>query len=363
MEGAMKEETIRTLWLSGSPRDRGRQHGRAAAPWIRRYWAELVAEATIHAARPLSVEELSGWLRERAAPALALEPALAAELEGMAEGAGVPFDAVLGLNFYEEIADLVHERGRPPRPVGPRCSAVILPPDRTTDGTVLLAQTWDGADWWGDPWLFLVEEEGRRMAYLADAGTLGGVGVNDAGLGSVHTGVTLRLHPPGLPYTFIARRILRSRTVEEAIRMVTETPSTAGCHYIVSDGARTVDIEMAGTVFAVRWIEGLHATCAHFEAPECAAQQLASDVPASRHRVERLMARAAAVTGVGPPAALELLADHLPGPEGATVCRHPGPASDSRTAAGVVIDPKGRRVLARVGNPCQRLPILEFWVI
>ncbi len=357
----MREETIRILWLAGSPRERGRQHGRAAAPWIRRYWAELVAEA-IHAVHPLSAEELGQWLRERAAPALALEPALTAELEGMAEGAGVPFEAVLGLNFYEEIADLIHARGRPPRPAGPRCSAVILPPDRTAEGGMLLAQTWDGADWWGDPWLFVLEEEGRRMAYLADAGTLGGVGVNDAGLGSVHTGVTLRTHPPGLPYTFIARRILRSRTVEEALRAVTASPSTAGCHYIVSDGSRAVDIEMAGTVHAVRWVEGIWATCAHFEAPECAAQQLAEDVPASRHRVERLNARAVLCSRAQPMDLLVILADHIPGPGEATVCRHPGPASDSRSAAGIVIDPRGRRMLVRIGNPCQPVPPLEFGI-
>ncbi|WP_322799315.1 C45 family peptidase, partial [Thermoflexus sp.] len=319
----MKEETIRVLWLTGSPRERGRQHGRAAAPWIHRYWAELVAEATVRAARPLSLHELSQWLQERAALALEKAPDLALELEGMAEGAGVPWEAVLGLNFYEEIADLVHERGRPARPVGSRCSAVVLPPDRTATGRMLLAQTWDGADWWGDPWLFLVEEHGIRMAYLADAGTLGGVGVNSAGIGSVHTGVTLRVHPPGLPYTFIARRILRCRSVEEAVQVATEAPSTAGCHYIVSDGVQGVDIEMAGTVSATRPLEGIWATCAHFEAYECVVQQWMPEVPASRHRVERLKAQAAARFGVRPPDLFEILADHVPGPGGATVCRHP----------------------------------------
>jgi len=358
----MREETIRMLWLRGSPRERGRAHGRAAARWIRRYWAELVAEVTVYMARPLSVEAFGGWLRERAGPALAEAPDLALELEGLAEGAGVPFEAALGLNFYEEISDLVHERGRIPRPAGPRCSAIVLPPDRTAEGRVLLAQTWDGADWWGDPWLFFVEEEGLRMAYLADAGTLGGVGVNSAGLGSVHTGVTLRMHPPGLPYTFIARRILRCRDIEEAARVVTGTPSAAGCHYIVSDGARAIDLEMAGTVSAARPIEGIGATCAHFEDAACAAQQAAADIPASRHRVERLKARAAARRGLRPLDLFDLLADHLPGPDGATVCRHPGPASDSRSAAGIVIDPSARCMWVRIGNPCQPHPILEVQV-
>ncbi len=358
----MKDESIRVLWLTGSPRERGRQHGRAAAPWIRRYWAELVAEATVRAAHPISLQELREWIQERAVPALEKDPDLALELEGLAEGAGVPWEAVLGLNFYEEIADLVHERGRPPRPIRPRCSAVVLPPDRTAAGRMLLAQTWDGADWWGDPWLFLVEEEGVRMAYLADAGTLGGVGVNSAGIGSVHTGVTLRAHPPGLPYTFIARRILRCRSVEEAVRVVTEAPSTAGCHYIVSDGVHAVDIEMAGTVSAVRPVEGIWATCAHFEDPACAMQQWREDVPASRHRVERLKTQAAARSGVQLLDLFELLADHVPGPEGATVCRHPNPASDSRSAAGVVIDPQGRWMLTRMGNPCQSLPVVALCV-
>ena len=350
---------IRVLELRGAPFDRGVEHGRAVGDLVALYWEELVREVTDRAARTMSEPELRAWVADRASPALALAPDLHEEIRGIGEGSGVGYEAAVGVNLFEEIADLSWARGRVPQVAREhRCSAAIVPPDMTTTGTWLLAQNWDGSDWWADPVLFVVEEDAGTSVYLTDAGSVGGVGVNGRGLASAHTGVGLREQVPGLPYSIIARRILQAADVEEAAASVAVDPSTAGCHYIVTDGARVLDVEAAGKKSATIAYEGLFSTCAHFIDEACASQQLREDLSGSVYRTQRIVELVRERGRVGPDDLVDLMADHEPGPRGITVCRHPDANFDTRTS-GCVVMSTDSRMWARAGNPCEERQVVE----
>ncbi|HLB62630.1 MAG TPA: C45 family peptidase [Actinomycetota bacterium] len=355
----MRAGSIRVLELRGAPFDRGVEHGRAVGDLIALYWEELVREVTDRAAQTMTEPELRAWVADRASPALALSPDLHEEIRGIAEGSGVGYEAAVGVNLFEEIADLSWARGRVPQVAREhRCSAAIVPPDMTTTGTWLLAQNWDGSDWWDDPVLFVVEEETGTSVYLTDAGSVGGIGVNDRGLASAHTGVGLAEQVPGLPYSIIARRILQAGDVAAAAASVVDEPSTAGCHYIVADGKRVLDVEAAGVKNATIAYDGLFSTCAHFLDGSCASQQLREDLSGSVYRTERIQERVREAGRVGPDDLFGVMADHAPGPRGITVCRHPDANFDTRTS-GCVVMGTDSRMWTRTGNPCEARPIVE----
>ncbi|MBI2238475.1 MAG: hypothetical protein HYU54_08135 [Actinobacteria bacterium] len=356
----MNGGAIRVLRLSGTPGERGIEHGRQVPDLIAYYWSELARDVSDRAARPMTEPELRAWVVERAAPAIDLAPDLDEEIRGIGEGSGLGYEAALGVNLFEEISGLAHVLGRRPDvPTERRCSSIAIGPERSATGGWLFAQTWDGADWYDDPLLFVVEEETGASAYLTDAGIVGGVGVNDRGLASVHTGVGLVEHVAGLPYAFIARRILQAPGLEEAAASVVDLPSTAGCHYVVGNAERALDVEAAGAAHSTSRPTAAFSTCAHFEDPACAAGELEGGRAGSVHRTSRLVQRAAERDGFHPEDLLELLADHVPGPDGITVCRHPDASSDTRSAGAIAADPLARRLLARAGNPCEDRPAVE----
>ncbi len=354
----MSEDAITFLQLSGSPRERGQRHGREIPDTLKSYWRELVLDVTERSDHPMTEGQLKEWVAERAAPALAHAPDLEEEIRGIAEGGGVDYELALAVNLGEEVNHLAYSLGWH-APEVQRCLSIVVPPAQSQTGGYLLAQTWDGPDWTPDPFLFAVEEETGKSLYLADPGWVGGVGLNDRGLGSVHTGVgTTADGIPGLPYSFIARRIMQRDDLESAARSVIEMPTTAGCHYIVADGERVVDVETTGMVNATIFYDARAiSTCAHFSDRECAANESdPNDNRISRYRVERLLQLLRESAPVGPLDLFRLISDHQEGPNGAMVCRHPG---TGRSLGGIVIDLADRTVWGKAGNPCLPRPVTE----
>lgn len=350
---------IRVLELRGTPFERGLAHGRALGSLIGAYWGQLVREVADNAVDTMTEAELLGWVHEAAGPAIALSPDLDEEIRGIGEGSGVGYEVALGVNLFEEISALAWNRGRTvERARRLRCSAAMVPPSMTTTATWLLAQNWDGADWWDDPVLFSVEEATGTSVYLTDAGSVGGIGVNDRGVASAHTGVGLLENAPGLPYSVIARRILQAPDAEAAAATVTEAPSTAGCHYVVvAAGGVPIDVEAAGVPHATSVRSDMFATCAHFEDAACAANQ-SKDAEGSEFRVARIEQRVRAEAPVGVEDLFRIMGDHEPGPRGITVCRHPDETFDTRTSGSAVMSTDGR-MWARAGSPCEERPTVE----
>jgi len=355
-----KNRPIEVVHLSGGAFERGVAHGRAVSDRLEHYWGELMKDVTDRSANPIGKDELRQWVLERCGGALALAPDLEEEIRGIAEGADVAYELALGVNFGEEVCHLASARGIASTRPTERCLSIVVPPEQSATGDYLLAQTWDGPDWTPDPVLFVVDEEAGRSAYLSDGGWVGGVGLNDRGIGSVHTGVgTTNDGTPGLPYPFIARRILQSDLLEEAAGKVVKAPATAGCHYIVAGGGRALDVEIAGAANAVVPLRGPVSTCAHFSARDL--EVLESEAEArqvSEYRTTRLLSLLMERAPVGPLGLFDIMSDHEEGPSGAMVCRHPvTDRVDGRSLGALVVDMAAAEVFARAGNPCEERPL------
>jgi isopenicillin-N N-acyltransferase-like protein len=351
------ESSIKTIHLTGSPRERGRRLGAQMAIPIQKYWREILLDVGVRAERPMTEAELREWLADRATFAAAIAPDLDEELRGIAEGADVDYEVAFAVNAGEEIDELASALGSSTYSLPAKhCLSIIVPPERSATGGLLMAQTWEAPDWTPAPWLVTVEEDAGTSVFMTDPGWIGGCGVNDRGIASVHTAVFLCEAPVGLGYSFIARRIMQAATTEAAAAAVVEYPAAGGCHYIVGDDAGGVDAVVAGELRDIFAFEGWLSTCGHYEHPRFVAKQRETKKPDSLFRTGRILELAQAVDGLIEPLQLfSLLSDHKESEGGAAVCLH----GQVRVLGTLVADARSRTVWANAGNPCEGNPVTE----
>ena len=229
------------LTEGGSPRDWGRAHGEE----YRHQIAELADIRTdlcvsigayrrddqVYAAAAKHVEVLRRF-----------DADLHAEIEGIAEGAGLAIERIVVLNHYTDLRDL-H-----PDDAGPAeedCSALWA---KTARGGVL-GQTWDmhGS---AMPYVMMLHVPPRGEApgawVFTITGCVGMTGMNGAGIGVTINNLKSTDAQVGVLWPALVRRVLRERDVERARDVVLEAPLGSGHHYLVASAERAFGIETSG---------------------------------------------------------------------------------------------------------------------
>jgi isopenicillin-N N-acyltransferase like protein len=287
---------IPTVILQGTPFERGGQHGR-------RFRAEIAGAvaATIVAQGPVAYDAARARARRGWSAIEAQAPAVAAELRGIAEGAGLdPIDVLLRSGFEFFAAQ---------EAIG--CSAIAA---RGADGA-LVAQNWDAPlSFAPDLALFLhFGPQGFEQAIVGSIGNLGWVGCNRHGLAFVNNDLMLHATRDGLPSQVVRRMILGETSVAAARRLLLALPHMAGRSYLIGDASGDVaGIEVSARHGArVNQTESpvLHTNHA-LDPAICGdedAAALQATYPSSRHRHRRLAERRPAAFSV--PAIAALLAD------------------------------------------------------
>ncbi|MFF5921374.1 C45 family autoproteolytic acyltransferase/hydrolase [Streptomyces flavochromogenes] len=357
-----------TLRITGdTPRRRGEDRGRQARAGITRAWQvyeELFATVAAGNARSLDVPALA--LRTvRAARAWA--PELVAEMEGVAEGAGVPFWTIAALNARTEI---LAEAGAPR---AGECSTLVRGGPRTTGG-----QCWDWHRELADAWhLQTVAGDAQGFAGITEHGILAKIGVNEAGVGVLFN---ILGHADdaatGVPVHLVARQVLGTAgSFAEAVGMLTGAPVSASTVITVVTGDRAASVELApaGSAVVAPDDRGWLVRTNHFLAPALAAGELRGRrEPETYDRHRLLTARvlthdggrgtdASDAVALGPDTLVRLLTAHRD--DGAEVCCH-APAEGSlgsrwATLATVAVDPAERCLTVHDGGPCSAGP--ETW--
>ena len=350
--------------ISGSARERGQQHGMQAQKRITRSnatYARLFAYCGISWQ---GAQRLGAGYRELIGD---LNPALLAEIEGIASGAGRHIDEILALNArteilppgypgepHPELGKIAAANAKAGMPDWGECTAVAVKPAQTTTGTTLLAQNWD---WLGAQRATLVllrgrEASGASWLTLTEAGMLAKIGLNSSGFGvclnilrSSDDGVRA-----GVPVHVLLRALLACDKVADAIAYTAKLSFGASSNVLCADASG----DTAALEFSPRGLEFIRGADAalchtnHFLAP-AAAQHQASLAP-SLSTVPRL-ARISALTGAhqGKFSVADLqsmLRDEADGY--LSICRKPDPALAPEicveTVASVVMD-LGKRVM------------------
>jgi isopenicillin-N N-acyltransferase-like protein len=315
---------------SASAFDRGVEHGRLAREQI---------SATIATYRQIFRDFVDvSWeeakeIGESYAPAIeGYDADTAEEIRGVAAGSGFEHAEILALNSRSEIAlssKLVDG-----------CTAFAAFGRATRGQTTVLAQNWDWRPALRESMvLLLVEQPGKpSLTMLTEAGIVGKLGFNSAGLGvCLNAIVTDRLNPGGTPLHVVLRGILDSRTLGDAITAAGRADIACSANFLVAQhGNGAVDIEAVPDDLDVLLPEAdVLAHTNHLVSPRLTSVRdlgrLAfGDTYPRLARVRRLLEERWGALDAD--AAREILRDHANAPD--SICRHPDE----------VVDPEGRRL-------------------
>jgi predicted choloylglycine hydrolase len=327
-----------TVLLTGSPFERGRQHGQRfrdeIAAALDALWREQ-APAPYATARDRAQAAWPQILRQA--------PDVAAELQGIAEGCGAELADILlrvGFEFFDA-----------PPSVG--CTAIAC---QGPQGAIV-AQNWDAPPGIGEELAIFIHRGARgfEQAVIASVGGLGWVGCNRHGLALLSTDLMLRSQAPGLPSQVVRRLVLGERRVEDALAVLGALPHMAGRCYLLGDGAGAIAGIEVSAACGLRVTRGpgpiLHTN--HAIHPDIGEDEdedvLMQTYPSSRHRLGVLQRIAADPASVDD--AIAALGNRDGAPD--SICKSRSDAEATQTTFSIIVDCGRGRLLVCPGSPAE----------
>ena len=226
-----REYRFPEIHVRGTPRARGQAHGETLRGAIRDTYTFYMER--LFAGGPLTPEAIEARARQVLDLVARRAPRLAAEIEGIAAGAGLPAWQVGVLNARTEI---LNARGG-------ECSTTYFGAHH------VLAQTWD----WVEPLeaqcavLVHARDDGHRHVRLVEPGMLAKIGLNDSGLG-VCLNILFAPHDlDGLPVHVLIAEILACTDFAAARAALEQAGLGKASHLLVADAAgQAVSMEYMG---------------------------------------------------------------------------------------------------------------------
>jgi isopenicillin-N N-acyltransferase-like protein len=332
---------------AGEPSEVGYQHGKARAEALRAFLDDDLARIGRLSSAPVSVEALRPVLAAYGAQIAAAAPRLSAEIDGLAQGAGITRDLAVLLQVRREI---IGYQRVPARGDCTTYASLSAGPD----GGPVLAQTVDLNGDLDDQIAVLDVElsgSGRRALVLSFGGLLGYLGINSDGLA---IGLNLVLGGdwrPGLPPYLAIRHLLDNAScVADAVEILSRLPLASSRSLTLCDPATAVCVEILDNT--PRFVEGpeiVHTN--HFLHPDFARlDQL--NVFARNSSLLRLKAAASGLAGFVQPGTGAGVEEHFALLSQPTICvAGVGDIRRERTVAAVVMLPGQGELHLRPGDP------------
>ena len=336
--------------LKGNPFDMGFEHGRALNQQITAnlsLYMEMIRGDTGTKEEKILEKALEFLpiLQETA-------PLLVEEMEGIARGARVPIESVLVLNARTELMSGTWFTGE--------CTTIGLVGQRTADGRPLLAQNWD----WtprsktGAAFFILEPVGGPRALIFGEAGQVGKIGLNEAGLGVLLNILVSGDLQTGIPVHVLLRMILNEVDVKGAVARVRKADRASASHFLLGD----VEGNIVGLEFTPKTCSEIlpnkeaivHTN--HFCDPSVTKTDLTlSMVPDTVKRLDRAQKLIDQKEKWTPHELRDVFMDHENGPT--SICRHVDTSVptylQTETVGSFVFDLFRKKIQATYGQPCR----------
>jgi isopenicillin-N N-acyltransferase-like protein len=340
----MPTQPIPVIEVSGTYRQVGKQIGTKMKDYLQR----MSVAMREHLPPGVTWEELLQQSRLCLTHSRAVYPQLVEELEGIAEGAELPFDHVF-LGMCEELWEPAMWRGG-----GKGCTDFAARGKATADGSTLLAHTNDLGPESEKDLVILKVRAGDDPEFLAVS--VGGValsaGFNAAGISMTGNEVSANDVRPGVPRLLVVRAILAARRLGQAMDACLLPQRASNYNNIIADANGEVySMEGSATDCEPIYIEGdVLAHANHYVSPPMRRFEAdRNDIGGSviRHnRAWRLLREN--YGSLSPTVFQALLADHVNYPS--SICKHAG---ESVTAFSIIINLNELRAWIGRGLPCQ----------
>jgi isopenicillin-N N-acyltransferase-like protein len=294
-------------------------------------------------------------------PARQALPGVVEELEGMAEGAGVPLSRLLVPNLGEELTCDTDPAASPTgSPVArtEHCTSVAV----LVGGRCLLGHN---EDWWaGDVdknvLLHITTDDGTQILAMTSACLLPPTGINSHGVATAGNTLYADDQRVGVPNNFIRRSLLESRSLDDARQRALLATRARGSNHLFADAAGgLLDIEAAATHAALIVGEDRLVHTNHFVDPAMTAHDLSTSqgtrlrLARARDLLDQGLAR-----GDDPRDLVQsILSDHDAVDQSMSICGHPDlsvpPGERDMTTASMIWDLQALTVEVCAGPPCE----------
>ena len=325
--------------VSGTARERGERLGAQLGDRIRAFLGEDLARINRVRAQPISPTAALRYVA-RVTPIVEAElPEVAQEVRGLAAGARIAYPEAMLLQFRRELIaagddDCTTLAGA--SAAGAFIAQNVDLPGELEDLGIVVRERPSEA---GEP----------DVLTFTHVGLIGYLGLNAAGLA---VGINMVLSDDwraGVSPYLLVRQLLRQRTLDAALDQIARVPRASSRCFLISDGARVVDVEMTAREHAVAEA-GFHLHTNHYVIPEMMRHDRYPPGGTSRPRLDRAAALIGDRTGLGPAELAAVLSDHERYPR--SICAHQAGVLN-RTVASVMLFPRAGRLLASMGPPCR----------
>lgn len=340
---------FKEITIQGTPYERGRAYGQQCREEI---GVSLKVYGTLF-------EELKGlsWKDTRKISEFYLSktrdfaPDYVEEMRGIAEGANVDLLDIAALNARTEImfAQLDAQE----------CTTLSLLPPATEGGRVIAAQNWDFYRQLRDSMVILhVHQENKpNFVMVSEAGMIGGIGMNDLGIGVLLNALTADTPCQGIPLRTRMRAMLDSDTLAEAYARGSHKPTSVGHLVATHKDGIAIAFEMdSKTVETITPEDGVWVHTNHYLGPKMYQAHDAAPRASTYIRLQRIQALVKEAHGkITKETVMHMLQDHAGYPY--SLCTHENPKDPVTTQYvtnfAIIMDLTEGCFYLAPGNPCE----------
>ena len=334
-----------------APYERGVEFGEAHASDVTR---TVASYRRLFLRRALGPFDVDAWSAQAWTAIGRLAPEAAAELRGIAHGAGCAPEELASVNARTELLAIANPTGVD------ECSSVVLLP---ADKPAVAVQTWDWYDAMDDNWLHwtIPYPDGRRIETVTEYGVLAKIGVSSRGVGVLFNMLHHRADGAqrvGFPVHLLSRHVLETAgSAKEAVELARAADVSASTSLTVVDADDAASVELfPGGPGVLEPEDGLLVRTNHFVTEPARSGCLAAAIgPGSGMRRETLLG---SLSSASPTTAEEAVAAMHHHADVGGVCAHPDttldPVLQHSTLATVVLDVPAGTLDVTPGGPCAR---------
>lgn len=223
-----------TIHISGSPFDRGQQHGLILRDSVQKTWG--LYRRVFNSRSDQDLEDFSVRIEKIL---LKFTPNLLAEMQGIAVGSGLKLWEVLCLNARTELLHSLTP--------ATECTSVYFSASR------ILGQNWDFAAALEKLAVVLsIQLDELKVAMITEPGMIGKIGLNSSGVGVCLNRLTCKEDLNGLPASCLLRLVLEAQSFSEAVKGLEEVTPGSEITMLVGDAdGNGATIEVAGSKLGI----------------------------------------------------------------------------------------------------------------
>ncbi|ASK64364.1 choloylglycine hydrolase [Virgibacillus phasianinus] len=272
-------------------------------------------------------------------------------MNGIAKGSGVDYEDILAINARSEIALITG-------PDGCTSFAITNPKSEKT----WLAQNWDWKGTQLDALVELtIEQQGvPAIQMVTEAGIIGKIGRNSAGMGVCLNALVTDTWQPKVPIHLGLRAVLESHSMEEAITKIDHNQMASAAHFLIASGSgEAIGMEVSPVhTGKIEAENGIVTHTNHICSPGLKKQIIENATANSFTRLTTVNSLLGQLDGstITKDDLFQILANHDHFPE--SICRHSQPGQSERenidTVFSIVMNLTDDELEWIEGRPCEQ---------